>query len=703
MILPAELNFLAAVLVEPSDYYRKADWLLNDFDFPCWSYSFNFKSPNILDWRVQLSDDSCLTDDKNKKLLNGLKHWLIVNTSPYGGTGFSNSLEVQYVDFNKSMHLIDYLLLNDDHFKLYKFGLSALSIDDIKAILVKLTQASSAEESLFEWRKKFVEFSQKLLNKTDSADIDKALFFTNPRSSIYNSGISIVSSDDEDEANELGINADLIPRLRAAFLVNGYIKSVGKGRAGPNSSSIAKEIYHRSVRTKYIDKSVVSLFVVNSIDNATQIREYSKVRVTTGKAGSPSIGNFQCYKRCLYNLGMLHELGFPAPNVNDLLEIKNLSFDIKRKGRFRTLPSSVVFNSFKNSVEFHFKYGREIINAFLRLAIYSVKTGTPIKEIDKSIFEKSIGKKLKELGVKCFSINERQRFNETRLSKIEYFKSLRSNSGLLEILKVYFGATMLVVGALTARRIGEIIELKIGAALDNSGGYIIFNNRKSTKGLMGLRATEARPIEPIGVKMLQELERFHKILNRTGFGATCDYIFSPPYTNGTGRLNPEPYEVNKTLDYFCDYFETDLNTEGKRYYIRQHQLRRFFAILFFYSRSFGGLETLQWMLGHSDVRHVWHYITESIGGDILRGAKSQFIAESIHNNGTANFKELAGLIESRYGTSDFSLIDTDELEDYVSELLEEGEVEVEPEFFNGPDGEEFKVVIKVREKAGDRI
>lgn len=700
MSLPSELEFLADVLVEPSDYYRKSDWLLNDFDAPTWVYSFNFKSPNILDWRVQLSDGSILTDNKNTRLLNGLKHWLIINTSPYGGTGFSNNLDVQYADFNKSMHLIDYLLLNDERLNLYEFGLAALSNDDLKAILVKLTHASSAEESLFKWRKKLVEFTQDLLNKTNSADIDKVLYAKNLRSNIYHLGIGIVSPEDEDEAEDLGISADLIPRLRAALKVNGYIRSSGRGRAVPNSLSIAKEVYHRSVRTKHVDKSVVSFLVVNSLEKTTQNREFSAVRVTTGKAGSPSIGNFQSYRRCLYNLGMLHELGLPAPNVDDLIEIKNFSVDIKSKGRFRTLPSSVVFKSFKNSVEFHFEFGREIIDAFLRLAIYSLKTNTPIKDIEKSTFEKAIGPKLKGLGVKYFSISERQSFNGTRLPKIDYFESFRSSHGLLEILRVYFGATMLVVGALTARRIGEIKELKVGAAIDTTDGYIVFNNRKSTKGLMGLRATEARPIEPIAVKMLKELERFHKILNRTGFGPPCDYIFSPPYANGTGRLNLDYFELNKSLDYFCDYFETDLNSEGKRYYIRQHQLRRFFAILFFYSKSFGGLETLQWMLGHSDISHVWNYITESIGGDVLRGAKSQFIAESLHHSGAENFKELSGLIESHYGTSDFSLIDTDELEGYVSELLESGEVEVEPEFFNGPDGEDFKVVIKVREKDG---
>jgi hypothetical protein len=140
---------------------------------------------------------------------------------------------------------------------------------------------------------------------------------------------------------------------------------------------------------------------------------------------------------------------------------------------------------------------------------------------------------------------------------------------------------------------------------------------------MGLRSTQARPIEPIGASMIAEIERFQRILNRIGFGNRVSTLFSPPSGHGTNnRINADTFAFNKHLDEFCDYFEIPLNSDGKRYYIRQHQLRRFFALLFFHSNSFGSLETLQWMLGHTDLRHVWHYITESMEGEVLRGVNA---------------------------------------------------------------------------------
>ncbi|WP_051146660.1 hypothetical protein [Marinobacter daepoensis] len=288
-----------------------------------------------------------------------------------------------------------------------------------------------------------------------------------------------------------------------------------------------------------------------------------------------------------------------------------------------------------------------------------------------------------------------------KLPKSDYFKALRRNQGLVELIYVYFGAVQIVVGALTARRGGELRDLLAEEALDSSKRWIVFQNRKSTRSLMGLRSTEVRPVEPIAAKMIQELVRFHKILNRLGFPDKEVALFSPPNRRGHNkRVAPDSYIYNLCFDVFCDYFETSINANGQRYYFRQHQLRRFFALLFFYSNSFGGLETLQWMLGHTDLKHVWHYITESMSGDVLRSAKSQYVAESLHHNDAENFKELSTLLKSKYGTDDFTLIDTDELEDYIENLLEDGDIEIEPEFFTDADGEKMRVIVKVRELEG---
>ncbi|MDF3202945.1 hypothetical protein P3C29_30080 [Pseudomonas sp. 1912-s] len=249
-----------------------------------------------------------------------------------------------------------------------------------------------------------------------------------------------------------------------------------------------------------------------------------------------------------------------------------------------------------------------------------------------------------------------------------------------------------------AIHIGELLDLHAKDCLDVSEQWLVFVNRKSTYNLFGTRQVEVRPIEPIAVKMIKNLVGMQKILKRVGFISELQGLFASPSGKGNAAFSKvSVYGFNQNLDFFCDYFETQTNEDGQRYYIRQHQLRRFFAMLFFYSSSFGGLETLQWMLGHTDVKHVWHYLTESMDGATLRGAKAQFVAEALHNGDEASFESLAALLKARYGTEDFTIVDTEELEDYLSDLMEEGSVEIEPEFIEDGEGQRFKVVARVKQ------
>lgn len=103
------------------------------------------------------------------------------------------------------------------------------------------------------------------------------------------------------------------------------------------------------------------------------------------------------------------------------------------------------------------------------------------------------------------------------------------------------------------------------------------------------------------------------------------------------------------------------------------------------------------MLGHTDASHVWNYITESMDGMTLRGAKVQYIAEALHSGHTENYQNLAELLKARYGTDDFTVVDADELEDYLADLMEEGTIEIEPDFFEDNDGQKFRVVVKIKE------
>ncbi len=81
----------------------------------------------------------------------------------------------------------------------------------------------------------------------------------------------------------------------------------------------------------------------------------------------------------------------------------------------------------------------------------------------------------------------------------------------------------------------------------------------------------------------------------------------------------------RTLILLCDYLETDLvefdNGEYRRNYVRQHPIETLLLLSSLLWRSFGqkgfdGMDALRWMLGHSDMEHL--YITISLSQKLGR-------------------------------------------------------------------------------------
>ncbi len=60
------------------------------------------------------------------------------------------------------------------------------------------------------------------------------------------------------------------------------------------------------------------------------------------------------------------------------------------------------------------------------------------------------------------------------------------------------------------------------------------------------------------------------------------------------------------LDTFFDWIESPL-IDGKRWYARTHQFRRFTAVLYFNLSDGKGLDELSWFLGHANLDQTFHY------------------------------------------------------------------------------------------------
>lgn len=396
MKLPPELNFLNPFFTEPSIALKQANWLLSDFDDNCWDYSFGFKKAKTIDWDVQLDDGSRLIDPKNGKLLAGLKYFITGTTNPLTYVTHNTGAPLtRTAEFNRALQVVDFLLLNAKNFQLARYGLAGLGRDALKLMLSEICSSRDTAEAIYGWSKRLSLYCLKLTLQTSAGDMDTAL-----------KKLPILTNitPDQIENNTLDIPLEIIPRVRAALYLHGLYRHSEKGYTA-NSVKLSKILYRDTLKGRFEKKPIAEILSVKDDDYFT--RERLTIPVVTGEREAIGESDFYEYRRTLYSLGTLHEVGLPAPSVEDLNAAKKFVLKTDPEGRFRTLPSRVVFGAVKNAIEFHIRHGRTLIDGMCKVALHCKLNGIPSSELRDNVIQHIIGKDLRILGVEGLGLSRR--------------------------------------------------------------------------------------------------------------------------------------------------------------------------------------------------------------------------------------------------------------------------------------------------------
>lgn len=682
---PPALAFLDDILSPTELRLRRAAFLQSGFEENNWRCAFGKSGTFQLDFGICLPSGLRLT--QNGQLLSVFKYWLTASAHDFQGAGYS--LAHQYAMVNATAMWQDYLLLHATEFNLEERGLRALTRDRIRGILEVMTSQRLRQEAIYDWSGRISVFIQDGLRHADYGQLER----------ILDEHPLLRAIDDEQECcNSLSLEIRDIPKARAWLYLNGLYERDSKlgYRYSLKSSRVAAVLYRDTLRGALGRKSKPA--ILNADPFHLSVREYPMVPTSTkGHPSRVTSDSAHYYVTALEALEALRSIPevreiLPPNNVLDSLDDHETS---RQEGRFTTLPADVAFKALREAIEFHLKYGTALASSISALLRASKSEGLSIPWLPAERFLAALDPAIRDMGVEYWAVPRRKRLKAGTYAPIttrsDRFELIREHKGLFELLDVYYGAVQVVVGTLMARRQGELIDLEAGSVLDTSDSFMLFQVEKSGRGLRGIRREEALPIASIGAEMIRELEGIQEVLIECGFAGSYQPLFSRISKSGSPRfLSLSHHHFNSALDAFCDYIETPV-VDGKRYYLRQHLLRRFFAMMFFWTHSFGGLETLRWFFGHRDVEQIYRYITESTPGAVLRGVQAGYAAQNVNS-----YEELAQLLKERYGIADFTILDDDELESHISTLIQEGIVSVEPKFFTGPDGKDFKVMVVVR-------
>ncbi len=632
------LDFLDKFINPSKNEYEQPSFLKSNFLDDVWNIEYNDKRTSVIDFKVKMGDNLYLTDYKHQKTLNTLKYWIVLHT--LDNQNEIKSKTIMGESIFAILTFFDAFNIHKNDTQIETYGFQYLSNSHIKYILDLIANTSDKFISVYQLKQRVIE---QYLKENRSSFIGQP----------YENNI-----DDWSKFNHYYKNLSL------------------------------KDLYPDTI-LKPVKKVVIQNI---EISNTRNHQEYENIlqddKDDDEKRSFLSIRTFRnvlTSLRKLNNYANKFEYPISLPNKNILDNIEHFETQYKNKGRFKTVPSNIVFSYVKNAIEFHYKYGNDISETYnnfynvLKSKNYNFDKFKYSEDLE-TIFLNCLTPNLKELGVKSIKSLDNKLYDGK-----ERFATLRENTYFYDLLKVYYGAVQVVIGALMARRQSELASLKVGECIDENTSSLIFKQSKSTKGIFGTKNTLYLPIDNLGIEMIKNLEKIH--INRKG-----ETLFSIPSVKNIFSFNTSVSNTtySENIDFFIDYIEGELK-DGKRYYIRQHQLRRFFAMSFFWGSGFGSLDTLRWFLGHTDVQHVYNYITESTSGEVLRNVKTQFLLENVEK-----YENLLSLIKNKYNTEQFDLIDSEDLELYINDLLENEEIVVEPEFMQDNTQENYKIIVKIK-------
>ncbi len=671
--LPAELSFINEFRLANVEAVG-AKWLTSGFHENVWQCRFG-DSVITIDFGITLLDGSLLTHRSNAGLLEAIKRYLFIQTHPtvLGVAVLSTVTGLSYL--NRALHVLDHFFLRGSFIQAHSAGYRQLSKNDIHDFTDTVSSSRAIKNNIYEPEERIYEFVRSL--KVTAEDM-KAARKRLPE--IF-----------ETESLELpeGLSEEQVQVARVWLHKNGFYRS------GSKDDVFKLQLTPNKLLTHIIGKHVLANLKFDNLEldylsfgpRERFIRELRAVAVHPGGEDERAAAEFvQSYMQTLsvMEVGVTPETCLVSEDALSALEEKEALKNgrLKQKGRFATLPFEVANQSFKHAIEFYLEYGHDLVTYYLSLAERDWQENVLL----------DVPVSLRRLGI--------TKFESIETTAEDFFAELRRGSSLYQMLQVLLGAIVILVNTLMARRASELLGLTSDSIVKD-GEYFFLRFDLGKANIGELRKRVLRPLPELGAEALGLLAELSQRLSDLGYESspTLFQRFKWKRAKFTpyGTAKSDAQWMRLCLDRFCDYFEMDTDEDGARYYIRPHQLRRNFAMLFFWQGSFGGIHVLRYFLGHQKPSLTYRYVTEQMQGKVLRQVKAKVATELIKVDSAAT-ESLAALICERYGVTLDALHVLPEADvcAYVEDLLQSNEAEIEPEFIDGPDGEEYKILYKVR-------
>lgn len=650
----------------------KPSWMVGDTTFRsniwyCLFTGGRSSFSRVIDFHIALSDGSSLTDEKNSQLLTVMKLFLVHQVHSQSWRNDRVSSLHQRERIVQALKLLDWILIHDEVFNVGQNGLSLVTVDDLKLYIIKYT-SPPVSESLYRQSDKLSEWLRDKIAKLTWGEFYK----------VINNMPEIVELPG-DEERVLSLTDEEIVWARAYIVSQRMYKYEGGG-VRFNAKQFQTEVYSQTFHGKH-----ARIIIPPELSwGVAGRREFEGVNVKTPMRDGLTDGQIGLIISVVKRFCMVELYANTGLDINALSELSTESIrsevSYKENERYTLLPYEVAFHALRESYRVQHQLGDRVFDALS----YLVVEISGVRDAGLSCLNAGAGY-FNNANIPLFGFDSWKL--EYPAKKNDYAKKRNSNA-LYENYLVLVGCCLIIVGALAARRQEEIIYLKpncLHPMIDPSSScgleesyFLNFSAGKTgnSKGAQMLKVEIPRMV----ARIIWRFVKFHALCVQLDFIKENSPLFisNPGISDSLSGMSP--YFYNRCLDKACDFIQIPTVTfsDGvvRRFYIRQHQLRGFFATVFFWSSGFYSVESLRTVLGHSNTAHLIRYITKITPGSMLRVIKAERIMVSLANESTdiENLDALKNLLKERFGVGDIFISSAQEVIDNYSYLAEKGRI-----------------------------
>lgn len=691
----------------PGTYVTRAHWLHSAYDAPEWLVG---RKRARINWARTLPTGSKLTDPVYNRLLAVTKR---VYFDSRGSVIIQPITESTHVHFaEKLFGLIDWITYQEDIFHPSVTAFRALNRNNIEDFLTQY--AHGGYDAIRFVIPRLQEHFHALCNTPNVA-----LSLAQSRSSIP----SHVFARNLEDKIDYSYSEEDIDYIRSWLYINGYYARNGK----PSEAKKIKEGYLNRHRIgdllgiyRYSASASVNMFLrqFEYVQNYRIVEHISRyphreqlpvdfISDDVQASLKQSIGSVCTFQQLFTNFRLQSPYLDGLPRVEELnaLSVESVASNAGAvpKMHTKTMPTPIALHILNSAIGYIHNYGDALITYVEKwtsnVQDMELDSDKPRKSLKQSAFKSTaMPAALKPLNIDALYSRWKIDFPRNSTGGHTAASRARDVFGLEDAINMLIVSVYVLLAVMSARRRGEMIDLGCDCSSGDPGDYDLhFLLEKS--GVDGSRQSIARPIPNIAARSIEMLRRLNVIWKTFVGDDSSKHLFNFPVM--LARCQPATYAgIQIHLDRFSDYFDVPLNEDGRRWYVKPHEFRRFFAIVFFWQYKYSNLTALQWMLGHKKPEDTYAYVRSVVGAREMTRKEARFSREVMLNDAREPaVDQLRELALKYFKTTDISLIAEEDLLAYLESLLDEGVYRVRPHGIRTAEGITYDMVFEIKKNS----